>query len=579
MAFVPADQVETLVAKVADLFRNAEARLLARMAESVAKGIDSPRWAEEQQLRLARYRRQSEQTLQQLRRGLNAASGDSAFTAAARGQASALATLGKALTPDAAAAGRTVDTEAVMRLAGELTRTLDSAALPILRVTDDAYRKVIADVAHRTILGEATQQQAAQDALNEFARRGITSFVGRTGRRMRIEHYVEMATRTALMNATAQGHIDRLRDMGTRLVVVSDVPQECAKCRPFEGKVLALDDANMDTIADGQRVQVFGTLAEARSEGLFHPGCRHSIAPWRRNMRSFGETADPQGDKDRQRLRYLERQVRAARREELVALDDEARKAARRKAAAWQARIRQHVASTSAKRQPERERITAQFRPPALTPPPVSRSVAKLQTPTAAVRAKFDEVPLAGDVLRGQQSDRLTEHEKGTLESYAGLTSEQTNKALRGQIPMTPEIRERVETIRGALAKYPTAEAMRVTRELDGTTLNLTANAASLDHLIGAQIVEDGFMSTSTRGVAPRRASRPEPIELELLVPPGTPALRLGMLNDFDAGESEALVMDGVTYVILAAYKLPKGEQRGSRMWRILAAIIPKEPS
>jgi hypothetical protein len=70
-----------------------------------------------------------------------------------------------------------------------------------------------------------------------------------------------------------------------------------------------------------------------------------------------GSTADPDGDKARQRLRLLERRVRAAKRQEAAALDDTARRAARARVREVQAQIRNHVATTSAKRQPAREQI------------------------------------------------------------------------------------------------------------------------------------------------------------------------------------------------------------------------------
>lgn len=70
-------------------------------------------------------------------------------------------------------------------------------------------------------------------------------------------------------------------------------------------------------------------------------------------------TADPEGDAARQRLRYLERQTRAAKRVEAVAMDETARKAAAARVRAYQAKIRHHVATTTAKRQPHRERLGA----------------------------------------------------------------------------------------------------------------------------------------------------------------------------------------------------------------------------
>lgn len=354
--FTPADHVETLVAKVADLYRDAEAQLLRRMAESIARGIDSPQWAEQQLLNIRRYRAEAEKVLATLQRQAATAGHDAVYLAAARGQAGALAELGRKLTPEEITAVP-VDTHAVLRVAQELTGTLSGAGSPILRVVDDAYRQVVAKATPSATLGAITRREAAQQALDEFAQRGVTSYVGRTGRQWRIESYVEAVTRSATMNAAVQGHVDRIGASDVPLAVVSDVPQECEKCRPWEGKTLALRNDHIDYIVDGKRPRIAGTLAEARSAGLFHPGCRHSLSQWRPNLRSFGETADPEGDKARQRLRALERQVRAAKREELVALDEQAAKAARAKAAAAQAKIREHVATTSAKRQRQREQI------------------------------------------------------------------------------------------------------------------------------------------------------------------------------------------------------------------------------
>ena len=131
-------------------------------------------------------------------------------------------------------------------------------------------------------------------------------------------------------------------------------------CRPWEGKKLSLSGRTMGVqVVQGKEIRVEGTLAEAKRAGLLHPNCRHSYSLWTPRTRSFGETADPEGDKARQKLRYLERCVRAARREELAALTPEGERKARQKVAAYQSKIREHVATTSAKRQPHRERLTA----------------------------------------------------------------------------------------------------------------------------------------------------------------------------------------------------------------------------
>lgn len=83
--------------------------------------------------------------------------------------------------------------------------------------------------------------------------------------------------------------------------------------------------------------------------GLFIPGVTEPPT----------HTADPQGDADRQQLRYLERGVRQWRAREAAALDPAEAARCRAKVREWQGRIREHVAETGVKRQPFRESMTA----------------------------------------------------------------------------------------------------------------------------------------------------------------------------------------------------------------------------
>ena len=69
------------------------------------------------------------------------------------------------------------------------------------------------------------------------------------------------------------------------------------------------------------------------------------------------DTADPAGDAARQKLRYLERQVRSWKRAQAVALDPAAERKAGAQVRAYQAKIREHVATTPVSRQSAREQI------------------------------------------------------------------------------------------------------------------------------------------------------------------------------------------------------------------------------
>lgn len=226
-----AQQVERLSDEVARLYGQAERILLEKVARQIMQGIDSPTWAErkliEVQLLLAR-----------LRGDLNALAGQSAqevaralLTAYNRGQAAALADLSLAQLATAVAAGANpASLDQVRRLIAETVGDLVGSHQRILRSVDDVYRQVVREASAQQLLGVQTRRQAAQDALNAWADRGVTSFVDRSGRSWEMRSYAEMSMRTAARRASVEGHTGRLQAQGHDLVYVSDHSQECSLC-------------------------------------------------------------------------------------------------------------------------------------------------------------------------------------------------------------------------------------------------------------------------------------------------------------------------------------------------------------
>lgn len=353
---VTARQVDHLTDALVALYGEAERVLLHRIATALAKGMDSPHWAEQKlmevQLLLARCRGD----LQTLAGKSTDEISAMLMQAYNTGRAGALADVAVAGLASRIAAGGELAT--VHQIRALLDETLNGAIgqqQTILRTVDDIYRQVIAEASPLQLAGVETRREVAQRALNKFADRGITSFTDAAGRKWSMTSYTEMSTRTAARRAQWKGHAEQLQQLGQDLVIVSDHSQECTLCRPWEGKILSLSGAPR---VDG--VQVAGTLEQAQAAGLGHPGCRHTFGVYLPGVTKVPTgTADPQGDTDRQRLRYLERGVRAWRAREAAALSPEARQQAAAKAREWQARIRQHVADTGVKRQPQRERLGA----------------------------------------------------------------------------------------------------------------------------------------------------------------------------------------------------------------------------
>lgn len=254
--------------------------------------------------------------------------------------------------------------DSIQALAGELSNRMSSTHMQILRWQDDAYRQVVAERSADVLAGTSTQLRAAQVVWERLMSQGVTGFVDKAGRNWQLTSYAEMATRSTVMQATIEAHLARLKEMGQDLVQVSNAPQECSRCRDFEGKILsASGPAGPRRVEhyltdEPMTIHVTATVAEAIAQGLFHPNCRHRLGAYLPGVtKPLKDTADPAGDAARQHLRALEREVRKNKRLAGGALTPEEREGARIKVKEFQARIREHVANTTAKRQPHREQI------------------------------------------------------------------------------------------------------------------------------------------------------------------------------------------------------------------------------
>lgn len=381
---VAADLAQHLV----DLYVEAQTRLATHIAQQLGAALAAPDWAEQKLRALARLEQWTQTLLTRLATEGGERAEQQIVLAYARGSQAALAELrGLQLTEaerfvlgnrvdavarlarlaqarDAALGRALVDVRqalpgvgAVQRLAFTLTSQLRGTHLRIARWGLDAYRQVVGEVAAPgVLLGLDTRRRAAQRAWERLLVEGVTGFEDRAGRRWELASYVEMASRTTVAQAAVEGHLDRLGDADLDLVIVSDAPQECERCRPWEGRILTrggpdgartLDREHATEGGEQVRVEVAGSFDEAVRKGLMHPNCRHSIRAYLPGVTKIPkDTADPEGDKARQQLRYLERLVRSWKLREAAAIDPAAKKAAAAKVREHQTRIKAHVDAT-----------------------------------------------------------------------------------------------------------------------------------------------------------------------------------------------------------------------------------------
>lgn len=329
-----------LAKETAEVYSTAVDDLLAIVARRLAGGIDRPGWAEAKLLQLARLRNEGQARVDRIERDGPAAATRAVRDAWSAGEASAIRELRAvgSLVPGTSSA-------AVDALVRETVTGLQGSHLRILRSVDDIYRQVVAE-ASGVVTGSQSRRQVAQRILNRLADRGVTGFTDRAGRGWSLETYAEMSARTASGRAMVQGTLDRYQASGRDLVIISDAPQECSACRPWEGMVMSISGTTP------------GYPALASATGLWHANCRHTAHLYVEGVtRRMTHTADPEGDRARQEQRRLERGVRHWRRRAAVALDDDTRRYAERHAREWQGRLRAHVDEAGLIRRRERERL------------------------------------------------------------------------------------------------------------------------------------------------------------------------------------------------------------------------------
>ncbi|MFJ9128934.1 phage minor capsid protein [Streptomyces sp. NPDC102340] len=359
---------EDLATAISTLYEQAELAVIEKITMALAEGLDSPLWTELKLAAIGSLQTAIDEVLAALQASAVGTVHEAVAEAYNRGAQAAVVELG-ALAP--AVAAIPAGTPVVDRLAAALVGETQATHSRILRSTMDVYRQVIAEATSAPLLGVETRRQAAQRALTRFADRGITGFVDRRGRAWNLTSYVEMASRSALGRAAVQAHTDRLGAAGIELVMVSDAPEECPRCKPWEGKILRRDGASgagtveVEHATEDDRmvkVRVAGSLPEARSKGLMHPNCRHTVSIY-----LPGVTRGPGPKKDRSRAtyeqsqqqRYLERQVRAWKRKAAAAVDDDRRRAANANVRAYQGRIRELIAESGLPRKRHREQLAA----------------------------------------------------------------------------------------------------------------------------------------------------------------------------------------------------------------------------
>lgn len=235
-------------------------------------------------------------------------------------------------------------------------KLLDNATFQVLRKANDAYQEVMAHSTTGLLAGVDTRIQASQKMLNEFASKGITSFVDKAGRNWDLSSYAEMCARTVGSHAALQGHIDRQVEVGEDLVKVSTIGTTCPICQRWQGVVLSISGNNPK----------YHSLDEAKASGLFHPNCKHTLGMFIPELDGEGKvepdeydetTYSSQRNKLIEQQRANERNIRYWKKRKALAITPEEQLKCQQKIKSWQYKNLIYCEKNGLRRQYAREGV------------------------------------------------------------------------------------------------------------------------------------------------------------------------------------------------------------------------------
>lgn len=220
------------------------------------------------------------------------------------------------------------------------------------------YLNVVNEVTGKVLAGTATPQQALRQAAGKWAEMGIPAMIDKAGRTWSTEGYLNMITRTVSNNVANEMQDARMDEYDVDLVEVSSHMGARPLCAPYQGLIYSRSGR------DPHYPDLNGTsIGEAA--GLFGINCGHIKYPYVPGITEKRYTTYALKENDRiyeesQKQRYLERDIRKAKRELNVmkALDDkEGQEAAKQKVLQRQANMRGFINETGRTRRNAREQL------------------------------------------------------------------------------------------------------------------------------------------------------------------------------------------------------------------------------
>jgi hypothetical protein len=228
----------------------------------------------------------------------------------------------------------------------------------MLQQAEQAYIDVLNQTVGKVLTGVQTPQEALRETVSRWAEQGVPALIDRKGRKWTTEAYVNTVMRSMSNRIANEMQDVRMDEYGIDLIEVSSHLGARPKCAPYQGRIYSRHGRDPE-------YPPLSSTSYGQPDGLFGINCRHVKYPYipgitKQRYKPYDEERNRKAYEQSQKQRYLERQIRYAKRElkMMEALgDQEGIKAARAKVRERQARMRAFINETGRARRYDREQV------------------------------------------------------------------------------------------------------------------------------------------------------------------------------------------------------------------------------
>jgi hypothetical protein len=262
---------------------------------------------------------------------------------------------GKDITPPA---GSGVLESILLTYQKQAKDTFNMINTTLLKQSQQAYIDILNKTTGKVLAGTVSPQAALREAASGWAEKGIPALIDKAGKQWSTEAYVNMVTRTMSNNVTNDMQFARMEEYGVDLIEISSHLGARPLCEPYQGGIYSKSGTD-------KKYPPLSSTSYGEIAGIRGINCGHVFYPFFEGVSiqrppEFTKEENDKAYKQSQQQRYLERQIRYAKRElnMMSAMgDDVGIDMAKQKVRDKQANMRAFIDDTGRTRRREREQL------------------------------------------------------------------------------------------------------------------------------------------------------------------------------------------------------------------------------